>query len=86
MNIFDILNTTKENEPTYDVNDRVRIKNVKELVKPDAETVAYLIDYGHGGQIGTIREVHKCRRAISYKVEHPKGIAWVTEQELAFIS
>jgi hypothetical protein len=84
IDIFDILEATS-NEPIYEVGNRVRIKKASELQNPDVETVAYLTDYGYGGKKGTIREIHK-GKAISYKVELSKGVAWVSEGELAFIS
>jgi hypothetical protein len=73
-------------EPLYEVGNRVRIKKANELSNPDVETVAYLTEYKFGGQVGTIRSIHKSSKAISYYVETKVGTAVVSENEVAFIS
>ncbi|MED4819186.1 hypothetical protein P9654_04745 [Bacillus atrophaeus] len=73
-------------EPIYETGNRVRIRAAKELESPDVETVAYLTDYKFGGKVGTITSVQVGVTRASYEVETSLGKAYVTEEELAFIS
>lgn len=84
MDIFDLIEVT-ENEPIYEVGNRVRIKTAKEVDTEDVESIAYLTDYKYGGKVGTIKDIH-IGKSISYYVDTSIGMAVVSESELAFIS
>lgn len=98
LSIFDVAEETvkqakqviekvsKAIEPIYEVGNRVRIRAAKELESPDVETVAYLTDYKFGGKVGTITLIQVGAARVSYEVETSLGKAYVTEEELAFIS
>lgn len=91
LSIFDVAEETIKQpkqgiEPIYEVGNRVRIRTAKELESPDVETVAYLTDYKFGGKVGAITLIQVGAARVSYEVETSLGKAYVTEEELAFIS
>ncbi|MEH7117251.1 hypothetical protein V7128_07490 [Neobacillus vireti] len=86
LSLFDVLDEAHPREAIYEVGNRVRIKKAKELDNPDVETVAYLEAYSFGGKVGTIKEVKKGKKSVSYEVETSIGTAILSEGELAFIS
>lgn len=81
MDIFDYIDSSNQ-EPMYEIGDRVKIKTAEELGSEDVETVAYLKDYQFGGKVGTVSYIHK-GTVISYHVETKKGTAIVSEDELS---